>query len=143
MALAFCTASAAAYRANKAAELRAQEEAEAQAGGVRLAVATSSGRPTVAPQLTPHGWASGELEQVVCGEDVARGKPAPDIFLECARRCGVAPSRCLVVEDAPAGVEAAAKAGMRVLAVPSLRSTASAGQLSKASVADRSRRGLS
>lgn len=95
--------------------------AEAQAGGVRLAVATSSGRPSVAPKLTPHGWASGVFEQVVCGEDVARGKPAPDIFLECARRCGVAPSRCLVVEDAPAGVEAAAKAGMRVLAVPSLR----------------------
>ena len=48
----------------------------------------------------------------------ARGKPAPDIFLLAARALGVAPRDCVVVEDAPAGVEAARAAGMQVVAVP-------------------------
>jgi beta-phosphoglucomutase len=57
------------------------------------------------------------VEAVISGERVARGKPAPDIFLEAARAVGVAPRRCLVIEDAPAGVEAAHAGGMRCLAV--------------------------
>lgn len=48
-------------------------------------------------------------------EEVARGKPAPDLFLHAADRMGVAPARCLVVEDAPAGIEAARAAGMASL----------------------------
>lgn len=51
---------------------------------------------------------------------VVNGKPAPDCFLAAAERLGLAPADCLVVEDAPAGVEAATAAGMRVLVVPSL-----------------------
>ena len=47
--------------------------------------------------------------------EVTRGKPAPDLFLHAARRCGVVPERCLVVEDSKAGVEAARAAGMRSL----------------------------
>ena len=54
----------------------------------------------------------------VSGEQVPHGKPAPDIFLEAARRIGCAPERCLVLEDAPHGVAAANAAGMRVIAVP-------------------------
>jgi HAD superfamily hydrolase (TIGR01509 family) len=54
----------------------------------------------------------------VSGEQVPHGKPAPDIFLEAARRLGIAPERCLVLEDAPHGVAAANAAGMRVIAVP-------------------------
>lgn len=54
---------------------------------------------------------------IVCREDVARGKPAPDGFLECARRLGVQPSRCLVFEDGILGVEAARNAGMQVVLV--------------------------
>ncbi len=54
---------------------------------------------------------------VVCREDVERGKPAPDGFLECAARLGVAPSRCLVFEDGIMGVEAARAAGMQVVLV--------------------------
>jgi beta-phosphoglucomutase len=57
------------------------------------------------------------LEATVSGENVAHGKPAPDIFLAGAERLAVAPERCLVIEDAPAGVQAAHAAGMRCLAV--------------------------
>jgi len=53
----------------------------------------------------------------VTAEQVQRGKPAPDVFLEVSRRLGVAPSRCVVFEDAPAGVEAGRAAGMRVVGV--------------------------
>jgi beta-phosphoglucomutase family hydrolase len=57
------------------------------------------------------------LEATVSGESVARGKPAPDIFLAGAAKLGVAPERCLVIEDAVAGVQAAHAGGMRCLAV--------------------------
>lgn len=57
------------------------------------------------------------LDAVVSGEQVAHGKPAPDIFLAGAERLGVSPARCLVIEDAPAGVAAAHAGGMRCLAV--------------------------
>jgi len=53
----------------------------------------------------------------VCGLDVAHGKPAPDIFLKAAERLGVPPARCLVVEDAVPGIEAAHAAGMPCLAI--------------------------
>jgi HAD superfamily hydrolase (TIGR01509 family) len=53
----------------------------------------------------------------VAGDEVARGKPAPDIFLRAAEQLGRAPSECVVFEDAPAGVEAAHAAGMRVVGV--------------------------
>ena len=58
------------------------------------------------------------LKVSVCGDEVERVKPAPDIFLEAARRLEVPPERCLVLEDAEKGVAAARAAGMRVLAVP-------------------------
>jgi beta-phosphoglucomutase len=57
------------------------------------------------------------LEATVSGESVAHGKPAPDIFLAGAAKLGVAPERCLVIEDAPAGIQAAHAGGMRCLAV--------------------------
>lgn len=57
------------------------------------------------------------LDATVSGETVARGKPAPDIFLAAAEKLDVAPARCLVIEDAPAGVAAAHAGGMRALAV--------------------------
>ena len=53
----------------------------------------------------------------ISGSDVTRGKPAPDIFLAAAHRLGVPPQRCVVFEDAPAGVAAAKAAGMRVVGV--------------------------
>ncbi|MCZ0211260.1 HAD family hydrolase [Streptomyces achromogenes] len=53
-------------------------------------------------------------ERIFSSEDVGRGKPAPDLFLYAAQRMGVAPGRCVVVEDSPLGVQAAVAAGMDV-----------------------------
>ncbi|MFJ4948521.1 HAD family hydrolase [Streptomyces sp. NPDC088760] len=53
-------------------------------------------------------------ERIFSSEDVGRGKPAPDLFLHAAGRMGVAPERCVVVEDSPLGVQAAVAAGMDV-----------------------------
>ena len=57
------------------------------------------------------------FDAVITGEDVKRKKPDPEIYLLAARRLALPPRRCLVVEDAPAGVEAAKAAGMFCLAV--------------------------
>ena len=58
------------------------------------------------------------FDAVVTGDDIANNKPSPDIYLEAARRLEAPPAECLALEDTPAGVEAAAAAGMQVLAVP-------------------------
>ena len=60
---------------------------------------------------------SGLFQTAVTAEHVQRGKPAPDVFLEVARRLGTHPERCVVFEDAPAGVEAGKAAGMKVVGV--------------------------
>ena len=57
------------------------------------------------------------FDAVVCGDDVRHGKPAPDVFLLAAQRLGLPPGECLVIEDAHVGIEAAHRAGMRVLGV--------------------------
>jgi beta-phosphoglucomutase-like phosphatase (HAD superfamily) len=54
----------------------------------------------------------------VTGDEVARGKPAPDIYLEAARRLQVAPGSCVALEDSEAGILAANRAGMRALLIP-------------------------
>jgi beta-phosphoglucomutase-like phosphatase (HAD superfamily) len=54
----------------------------------------------------------------VSSEEVEHGKPAPDVYLEAARRLGVAPERCAAVEDSHAGIRSAKAAGMRVIAIP-------------------------
>ncbi|MEW2516242.1 HAD family hydrolase [Streptomyces sp. NPDC046870] len=71
-------------------------------------------------------------ERVFSSEDVGRGKPAPDLFLHAAERMGVAPGRCVVVEDSPLGVQAAVAAGMDVYgftAMTPAAKLAGAGQL--------------
>ena len=55
---------------------------------------------------------TGFFDTIVTAEDVTHGKPAPDIFLEAARRIGVEPQNCQVFEDSDAGLEAANRAGM-------------------------------
>ncbi|MDQ0985165.1 HAD family phosphatase [Streptomyces sp. V2I9] len=61
-----------------------------------------------------------EDEWIFSSEDVGRGKPAPDLFLYAAERMGVAPERCVVIEDSPLGVEAARAAGMDVYGFTSM-----------------------
>jgi pseudouridine-5'-monophosphatase len=90
------------------------------AAGAGLAVASSSSRALFELKTTRHRDWFAEFPVIVLGDDprVRRGKPAPDIFLVAAAALGVEPARCVVVEDAPAGVEAAHAAGMQVVAVP-------------------------
>ncbi|WP_069174283.1 HAD family hydrolase [Streptomyces griseus] len=91
--------------------------------GVVMAVASGSSRAAIEATLAVTGL-DAYFPVCVSAEEVARGKPAPDVFLEAARRLGVEPSACVVVEDAVPGVEAAHAAGMRCIAVPSVRSAA-------------------
>jgi HAD superfamily hydrolase (TIGR01509 family) len=95
----------------------AVEAVERLAGGFRLAVASSSNRPLIEAVLETAGIA-GRFEAVVSSEEVARGKPAPDVYLEAARRLGVAPARAAAVEDSSNGLRAAHAAGLRVVALP-------------------------
>ena len=82
-----------------------------------LAVASSSNRPVIEVVLEKTGLA--ELFAVtVSSEEVAAGKPAPDVYLEAARRLGVEPAQCAAIEDSANGIRAAHATGMRVLAIP-------------------------
>jgi HAD superfamily hydrolase (TIGR01509 family) len=85
--------------------------------GVRLAVASSSNRELIDAVLRRLGLAA-LFEVTVSSEEVARGKPAPDVYLETARRLGLDPTRCAAVEDSASGIRAAHAAGMRVIAYP-------------------------
>lgn len=80
------------------------------------ALATMTPRKNLESILRTADFA-GYLDALVTAEDVARGKPAPDVFLAAASKLDVPPMRCIVVEDAPAGVDAGRSAGMRVIAV--------------------------
>ena len=82
-----------------------------------MAVATGGTRFVIEKTLQAVGL-SDLFEDFVTADDVAIGKPAPDIYLKAARLLGVAAADCLAVEDAPAGILAAQRAGMRVVTVP-------------------------
>src|SRR5215207_6684649 len=77
---------------------------------IPMALATSAPRLNVEHTLSELGL-SGAFPIIVRGDEVARGKPAPDVFIEAARRLGIDPVQCLVFEDAPVGIEAAHAAG--------------------------------
>ena len=85
--------------------------------GYRLAVA-SSGLRTVIAHVIEEGDFGCFLEAVVSGEDVARPKPAPDIYLEASRQLMLDPAECVAIEDTEFGVRAAHDAGMKVYAFP-------------------------
>jgi HAD superfamily hydrolase (TIGR01509 family) len=82
-----------------------------------LGVASSSNRPLIEAVLDRAAIAD-LFDAVVSSEEVAAGKPAPDVYLEAARRLGVEPARAAAIEDSSNGIRAAHAAGMRVLAVP-------------------------
>jgi HAD superfamily hydrolase (TIGR01509 family) len=88
-----------------------------RAAGYRMAVASSSLPAVVEGRLAALGVRR-LFDAVVSGFQVARGKPAPDVFLEAARRLGVRGEGCLVVEDSVHGLRGAKAAGMRCAVVP-------------------------
>ncbi|MDW6057877.1 HAD family phosphatase [Streptomyces sp. FXJ1.4098] len=88
----------------------------AKAAALPLAVASGGAGDVVRAGIDATGLSSW-FATVVTREDVMRGKPAPDLFLEAAKRLVVDPAGCLVVEDADEGLEAAARAGMRAIDV--------------------------
>jgi HAD superfamily hydrolase (TIGR01509 family) len=98
-----------------------------------LAVASSTAHAEVERRLVAAGL-SPRFAAVVGGDEVARGKPAPDLFLLAGERLGVAPDRCLVLEDSEAGVRAAGAAGMSCVMVPDLVEPAPAVRRSAAAV---------
>jgi len=85
-----------------------------------VAVATSSDRDYTESSLRGVGL-FGRFGVIVTGDQVANGKPEPDIYLEAARRLEVEPSECVAIEDSDAGILAASRAGMLALLVPDLK----------------------
>jgi HAD superfamily hydrolase (TIGR01509 family) len=82
-----------------------------------LALASSSNREIFEEVLELAGLAE-YFRATVSSEEVERGKPAPDVYLEAARRLGARPEACTAVEDSHAGIRSAKSAGMRVVAIP-------------------------
>jgi HAD superfamily hydrolase (TIGR01509 family) len=95
----------------------AVEAVERVAARWPLGVASSSNRVLIDLVLELSGLAP-RFRATVSSEEVARGKPAPDVYLEAARRLGVEPTHAAAVEDSSAGIRSASAAGMRVVAIP-------------------------
>jgi len=86
--------------------------------GIRQSIATSSGRYLTHQKLNAHkSILDIYVDYVICREDVTYGKPFPDMFLLAAKKMGISPSNCVVLEDAPNGILAAKRAGMRCVAI--------------------------
>jgi putative hydrolase of the HAD superfamily len=122
-----------AVRARRLARGRTLVELEPVRPGVAslLDAADAAGVPVAVASSSPLDWVAGHLERLGLvhrfhhlttrddvGDDPARTKPAPDLFLRAAARLGVAPGACVVLEDSPHGVAGARAAGMAVVAVP-------------------------
>jgi HAD superfamily hydrolase (TIGR01509 family) len=90
---------------------------ECRSRGLKLALASSADRMKIDANLNHIDLAPALWDAVVSGEEVTRKKPAPDIFMIAASKLGVAPSACVVIEDAVHGVQAAKSAGMHCVGV--------------------------
>lgn len=99
--------------------------------GVPMAVASGSSPEAIGAVLAGTGL-DAYLRTTVSADEVPRGKPAPDVFLEAARRLGAAPADCVVLEDAVPGAAAAHAAGMRCIAVPYVPAQAGAPEFATA-----------
>jgi len=102
-----------------------------------LALASSAGRPVIDAVLAIAGLQH-EFQATVSSEEVPRGKPAPDVYLEAARRLGQPPRACAAVEDSANGIRSAVAAGLRVVAVPNPDYPPPAGVLAEAQIVLRS-----
>ena len=91
--------------------------AQFQRAGMRQAIVTGAGSDGVRTTLRQHSLGD-FFETFVSGDDVANSKPAPDCYLFAVRRLGLSPSECVAIEDTEHGVNSAAAAGVRCLAVP-------------------------
>jgi HAD superfamily hydrolase (TIGR01509 family) len=89
---------------------------QAKQRGLKLAIATAGDRNNIAFALE-HLKLAQRPDAIVGGDEGIAGKPQPDLFLEAARRVQVQPAECIVFEDAPFGIEAARRAGMRAVAI--------------------------
>jgi HAD superfamily hydrolase (TIGR01509 family) len=98
----------------------AAEAVRRVAASFRLGVASSSNRELIDGVLAAAGLAE-LFEVTVSSEEVARGKPSPDVYLEAATRLDLDPAECAAVEDSTNGIRAAHAAGMRVVAIPNRR----------------------
>uniref|UniRef100_A0A0E0EYP8 riboflavin kinase n=1 Tax=Oryza meridionalis TaxID=40149 RepID=A0A0E0EYP8_9ORYZ len=91
-----------------------------KSNGVPAALASNSPRSNIDAKISCHqGWKE-SFSAIVGGDEVEKGKPSPDIFLEAAKRMNTNPPNCLVIEDSLPGVAAGKAAGMHVIAVPSV-----------------------
>jgi HAD superfamily hydrolase (TIGR01509 family) len=95
----------------------AREAVERMADRWPLGLASSSNRPVIDLVLDRMGVAD-KFAATVSSEEVGRGKPAPDVYLEAASRLGVDPKACTAIEDSENGIKSAQAAGMRVVAIP-------------------------
>ena len=89
------------------------------ASGWPLAIASSSNRELI-DAVIEAGQMAELFRATVSSEEVPRGKPAPDVYLETARRLGVDPRRCVAIEDSHSGIRSAKGAGMRCVAIPNI-----------------------
>jgi HAD superfamily hydrolase (TIGR01509 family) len=105
------------YRTEIPLIVGAEQAVERLAARWPLALASSSNRELIDLVLTESGL-GGFFRASVSSEEVARGKPAPDVFLEAARRLDADPTRCAAIEDSENGILAAKAAGMRTIAIP-------------------------
>jgi len=108
------------YRERLPAVPGARQAVERLAEHWPLGVASSSNRELIDLSLELLGVAD-KFAATVSSEEVARGKPAPDVYLEAARRLGAQPTEAAAIEDSHNGILAAKAAGMRVLAIPNRR----------------------
>ena len=95
--------------------------------GIPVAIGSSAPRENLRTALAELELRS-QFVSVTAAEDVTNGKPDPDVFLRCAREMGRAADRCVVLEDAPAGIRAAREARMKVIAVSTTHSAAALGE---------------
>jgi len=91
-----------------------------KANSILRAVATSTYRK-LAEECLFLAKVKDQFDLIVCGDDVEKGKPQPDIFLKVARKLNCVPSECIVLEDSENGLKAASRARMRTICVPDLK----------------------
>lgn len=91
--------------------------ASCRSKGLKLAVATSARKLKMDINLELLGFDNNTFDVLVCGSDIVKNKPDPEIFLTASKKMGLEPHDCIVVEDAPSGVKAAKSAGMKCLAL--------------------------